>query len=702
MNFWKEKRVMEARSRLVFVCFIVVVTLCVFAPYFFVHAAVASGKIIYHNREGFPPCSAFIGPVADGWRFWRYPYFPAVAILVLTPVLWGAARLFAKLRKGGSAVADMMDAAPISYSTRDFHDKRLLNVVEEMSIASGVQMPGVYVLADEPGINAVTAGFSSNDAVICVTRGASELLKRDELQGVIAHEFSHILNGDMFLHTLTLGLMHGFFVSRKLKSGLDVSGGSSGYFLRDMIMLVVQLLSMILLIPLWLWMYDMIFGGIGKMVKALFFRKREYLADANAVRFTRYPAGLAGVMKKIMATPAIQSIRAAGGEEANHLFFNEPLASPFSFLVAAHPPVGNRIKKIEPDFDGKVEDVDVPALREEIRELRETPRNNINVSSPLQIFKGESRNSRKTVLASLMENAEFSCLVATAENREGLSKHIDKVVSSSDTAQAYVFSLLLDDDSKSKVSAYQMASLADAYSAKFAETVESTRVISKKIPVDLAVISLERCVVSLRALSKTEYDKFTNTCKTLVLVDDEITLLEYSITAFVRRRLDHCFGFVERHPILRSDLRDCSPDAELLISILSWAGADSESLAEKAFSAALTELPEDIADGMSPRSLKPFDPESVNRSVSTLASVKAEDKETLFSACLAAVGSDDEVTRAEYEILRLFAMMIDCPLPRFSRGFSGISAFQPRGYKNKCEETDSSDGGILNAYRADE
>jgi Zn-dependent protease with chaperone function len=139
-------------------------------------------------------------------------------------------------------------------------------------------------------------------------------------------------------------------------------------------MLVPQLISLILLIPLWLWLYDLVFGGIGKMVKAAFFRKREYLADANAARFTRFPAGLAGTMKKIMAIPAIQSIRASGGDEANHLFFNEPLASPFSFLVAAHPPVAKRIKKLEPDFNGEVDDIDVPALREEIRELRENQR----------------------------------------------------------------------------------------------------------------------------------------------------------------------------------------------------------------------------------------------------------------------------------------------------------------------------------------
>jgi hypothetical protein len=268
----------------------------------------------------------------------------------------------------------------------------------------------------------------------------------------------------------------------------------------------------------------------------------------------------------------------------------------------------------------------------------------------------------------MMEATAASGLDKAVENIGALSACIEKVVSSADTALAYVFSLLLDDDVKSELFSYQISVLQETYSAKFAEMVESTCHVARKVPVEFVLLSLERCVVSLRGLSKLDYDKFMNTCRTLVLADDEMTLLEYSVTAFVRRRLDHHFGFVEQHPAFRSDLRDSLPEAALLLSIMAWAGADSESAAARAFTAGLAELPANLADGIALRSLKPFDPDEVNHAVSLLSALKVEGKEALFHACLAAVGADDEINRTEYEILRLFALMTDCPLPA---GFGG-------------------------------
>ncbi|MCK5845555.1 MAG: M48 family metalloprotease [Victivallales bacterium] len=675
MNFWRELRIAEVRSRLLFICFIIVVTLCVFAPYFFVHAAVASARVVWNNKEGFPPLSAFIFPILDGWRFWRYPYFPVVAVLVLLPVLWGALRRLRELRKGGHAVANMLNAVPVRCSTRDFREKRLLNVVEEMSIASGVPMPGVYLMEDEPGVNAVTAGFSGNDAVVCATRGATELLTRNELQGVVAHEFSHILNGDMFLHTATLAMMRGFFISKDLKNKLDVSGGSSGYILRDMFLLVIQLVSMILLLPFWLWMYDLIFGGIGKMVKAAFFRKREYLADANAARFTRFPAGLAGAMKKILAIPAIQTIRVTGGDEANHLFFHEPLASPFSFLVASHPSVAARIRKLDPVFDGKIDELDIPALKKKIRELRESvsphvsSTSSIAPSSAKQLdnaaspgLSGMPRRDRAAQFGAFVGGVNPADLAVAAGLLDELSKHSDEFVSSPEDAMACVLSMLLDDE-RPELRSYQKDFLKEAYSAELAELVESLSEMTTTLSPDSLATLLDRCVSLLRELSRIEYDTFANSCRTLVLADDEITLLEYSVTAFVRRRLDAYFGFSEIHPASRRDLSSLKLETELLLSIMSWVGADSATSAGRAFAAAAAELPANLADRLSLQSLKPFDSDAANRAVSALSVVRADDKELLFNACFAAVGADDTVSRSEWLLTRLFAMMLGCPLP---------------------------------------
>ncbi len=666
MDFWREQREAERRSRLLLVCFVVVVTLCVFAPYFIIHAAVVSYQVLARTPEGLPPPSEFIAPILDGWRFWRYPYFPFVAVVVLLPVVWGMAGFFIRLRRGGAAVAELLDAEALSQSTGDFLERRLLNVVEEIAIASGTPTPQVYLLPDEPGINAMTAGFSGNDAVICATRGAMELLTRDELQGVIAHEFSHILTGDMLTHTATLGLMHGFFISRQLRIRLDISSGVSGSLLRDMLFLVVQILAILLLLPLWLWLYDLVFGGIGKVVKAAFFKKREYLADANAARFTRYPAGLAGAMKKIAAIPAIQSIRTDNGDEANHLFFHEPLLSPLAFLVAAHPPVLKRIKKLLPEFDGKIDDIDVPALKKEIRELRDEIREPIApddlVESGITPAIPFPRKSRAAAIVAMLGSGDLESSKAALAGLEQTRKRLTSSDMSLESATAYVFSLLLD-DREGDIRARQLQDIETAYNAVFAAEVAAVqKKRAKDSPVE-RILRLERAVSVLRGLKPIEYDRLVTTCRSLVLADDIITLLEYSITAFLKRRLNHYFGMDEQHPMPRRTLRGATREAALLLSVMSWAGAETAKDAEQAFEAGRAELPATTAAAISLDSLNPFDPDEMTRAVSAMASLRADEKSALLNACVAAVGADDFVSETEWEILKLFTLMLGCPLP---------------------------------------
>jgi len=671
MRFWEERRKAEARSKLLLVCFVATAFLGIFAPYFIVHSIVVAVKVSLDTPKGFPGISELAGPIFDGWMFWRYPYFPVVAGVVLVPVLWGAARLFLALRGGGRAVAELMNANRVPLATSDANERRLLNVVEEVSIAAGTPTPETYILSDESGINAATAGFSGNTAAICVTRGAVELLTRDELQGVVAHEFSHIVDGDMALHTFTLGLTHGFFAARGLKRGLDISEGVSGNFSRDAFMLLAQCVSIFVLLPFWLWFYDLIFGGSAKIVKAMFFRKREYLADANAVRLTRYPTGLAGAMKKILALPAIQAIRTRCGDEANHLFFDEPLRTPFAFLVASHPPVDRRIGKLEPGFDGKIDDIDVPELKKEIRGLRE----DINLDKRAWFsgsaadggaLPGIARGDRASALPDMVEQAFLVAALERAKRARTLAERLDAAVPNAEDAVVYVFALLMD-NANSDVRAIQTAALENAYSAETAKKVETTRHALEKIPPETIVTLLERRVSALgtETLDPVGYDRFITTCRTLVLADDKITLMEYAVTAFLRRRLDHRFGLAEpaATPIGAKSLAGYAVETETLLSIMSWAGAKIQSDAERAFDAGLAELPAGTAKRLSLQSLKPFDPEAANRAVAELSALRAKDKETLFQACLAAIGEDDKIEPAEWEIIRLFALMIDCPLP---------------------------------------
>src|SRR5882757_5848911 len=265
---------------------------------------------------------------------------PGVAIvstLIVMGVL-GLASLYKsmELRGGGGVVARNLGGVLVEQDTTDGKRKRLLNVVSEMAIASGVPMPEVYVLEQESAINAFAAGHTPANAAVTVTQGALDRLSRDELQGVIAHEFSHVLNGDMRLNVQLMGWVFGLFVialigrmilqfsprNRRSNSGLIAVGFAV------MVLGYVGLLA-------------------GRILQAAVSRQRERLADASGVQFTRNPQGLRGALVKIAALPEGSQLVAADAEQAAHMFFADALSRVF----ATHPPILERIRELDPHFD---------------------------------------------------------------------------------------------------------------------------------------------------------------------------------------------------------------------------------------------------------------------------------------------------------------------------------------------------------------
>lgn len=246
---------------------------------------------------------------------------------------------------GGSYVATSMGGRPVDFNTLDPAEKQLSNVVEEMAIASGMPVPAVFVLDEEPGINAFAAGWTADNAAIGVTRGALQQLNRRELQGVIAHEFSHIRNGDMRIKTRIIGWVFGIAVITVLGRILlhqlwwaprrrDREDNSAMVLLAVGIGLIAV-------------------GSIGtlfaRMVQAAVSRQREYLADASAVQYTRDPSGIGEALMKIGGMGNDQKIRAAHATEAGHLLFSSGLGSAF----ASHPPLEDRIKRLVPSWNGE-------------------------------------------------------------------------------------------------------------------------------------------------------------------------------------------------------------------------------------------------------------------------------------------------------------------------------------------------------------
>ena len=261
---------------------------------------------------------------------------------IFTFLIIGSASLIKifKLRKGGPVIAKMMGATPVSPDTRDAGERRLLNVVEEMAIASGVKMPGVYVMSDENSLNAFAAGYAPESAIVAVTRGLLNTLNRDELQAVVGHEFSHILNGDMRINIRLVGILYGIFVISILGLWtMRLAASSSGGRKKDGRAALVMIV-----IGLSVWVVGSIGVFCGRLIQAAISRKREYLADASAVQFTRNPQALANALVLVATGPA--KLETTHASEVAHMLF----ASAF----ASHPPILERIHACDPTFDGNL------------------------------------------------------------------------------------------------------------------------------------------------------------------------------------------------------------------------------------------------------------------------------------------------------------------------------------------------------------
>ncbi len=278
------------------------------------------------------------------WSELPWPVIGMTSALVLFVITVVILLKQAELRQGGQVVALAMGGRRLDHQQADAAQLRLLNVVEEMAIAAQLPVPPVYLLA-EPGINAFAAGFSAADAVIGVTEGCLQQLNREQLQGVIAHEFSHILNGDMRFNIRLLAWLHGIlFVGHAgyflLRSGAGSNGSRKS---KDGG-------APLLLLALGLMLLGYLGSVFGNLIKAAVSRQREYLADASAVQFTRNPQGLAGALQQIAHHQQHGRIQHPNADELTHLFFAEALLR-WTRLFATHPPLSKRIARLQTGFD---------------------------------------------------------------------------------------------------------------------------------------------------------------------------------------------------------------------------------------------------------------------------------------------------------------------------------------------------------------
>ncbi|HKB01594.1 MAG TPA: M48 family metallopeptidase [Gemmataceae bacterium] len=585
-----------------------------------------------------------------------------LVVAVGVGVVVGGASVYkvAQLASGGPAVALMMGGAEVPGNTRDPHERRLLNVVEEMALAAGVPVPPVYVL-DEPGINAFAAGYAPGDAVVAVSRGCLQYLTRDELQGVVAHEFSHILNGDMRLNIRLIALIFGIIalsiVGRIL---MWSSGGRSSSSRSDS-------RGGLVLFGLALFVLGLVGAFFGRLIQAAVSRQREYLADASAVQFTRNPDGIAGALKKIGGLEEGSRVENPRAEEVGHMFFASAFRGGLAGLLATHPPLDERIRRLDPTFTGEYPEVRPVGV--DRAELDGPRRGRVPPLGGLPTLPGLPQVPLPAVGLAPEQAAARVGQVTPNEihHAAGLRADIPDVLRDATQepfgARALVYALLLDP--RADLRDRQLARLqAGSEPADFAETVRLTAAV-RALPDALHLPLLDLAMPALRQMSPRQHQAFRTQVEALVSADQRLSLFEYTLRCVLHRHLDAQFLPREqpRGPVQRStQARKLTSSVAKVLSLLAWEGQPKQDQAAAAFDTGMRSFAgDDHRYSLSPReecSLADFDAalQTLNRSVPAI-------KRRMVVACAACILTDRQVTVRESELLRAICDTLDSPLP---------------------------------------
>lgn len=566
-------------------------------------------------------------------------------------VIASGSRMLA-LRGGGTQIAEMMGGRLVSGSPRDALEKRLLNVVEEMAIASGVPVPQVFVLPGESGINAFAAGLSLNDAAITVTRGCLEKLTRDELQGVIAHEFSHVLNGDMRLNIRLMGIVFGIvciglFGRLLMRVGRDVDFADSD---RDRKSPGVPLFMLGLAV--------LVIGSIGeclgKLIKAAVSRQREYLADASAVQFTRNPRGISGALQKIGGFASGGRVSGSRAEEASHFFFadihHHALAAPW---FATHPPLAERIARIDPEFSGTFPKV-APGIAQP--EPEDSVTRGFAPVTPLNT----------EIVAHV--GAPSVASVACAQELIGtLPADLKRLVLAPFSASAAVYALLLSDVDATRLAQRRCieSTLGPAAWLETQRLEQRIRVLPRRERLPL----VELLAPALRALSRDQRANFSHVVSALIDADQAVSIFEYVLSHILADRMSDPRNSGRSSARHRS-LRSVEAELRLLLSLLAHAGAFQAGDAGPAFALGVSRLV-GIELELLPQSRRLLS--GLSDALDQLRGLVPELTEQVVDACAHVVIADQRVHEDEFTLLRAVCAALHCPLPPFS----GLTPSQP-------------------------
>ncbi|MEH6611735.1 MAG: M48 family metallopeptidase [Halioglobus sp.] len=645
MNFFAQQDVARRNSRLLTLMFLVAVFLLILLTNALVAAFLYFGQdynIYSGSREGL---QGFLS-------YFTWARFGSLALGITATVAAVVMVKWIQLSTGGRSVAESMGGSRVLPQTQDKAERRCLNVVEEMALAAHMPVPAVYVMNGERGINAFAAGITPADAVVAVTRGTLEHLKRHELQGVIAHEFSHILNGDMRLNIRLAAMLKGitfigdvgYFLlrsSNRTRTGVSAKRGEGG---------ALSLLGLALWVLGWL-------GGLAAgFIKAAISRQKEFLADACAVQYTRDPDGIGDALKVIGGYIPGTLVHAARAAEMSHIFFGQ-IEHKLWQVFATHPPLDQRIRRIDTDWNGNFID-------RRVQHYQEQP----SRPGAAEVGVGRAALVAAAMAAATLEpdhaaeqqlDADFgpSPSELEAETAERHSLPVAFVNHSHDPlgASALVMALLIS--AEPDITQRQLAIIGENRVKGLEELVNTVAPGVRELHLIHRLPLLELCLPALKSMSLKQYRVFKNTLLQLIHADARTELYEWCLFQLVRHYLDPEFIQVKPSRARYRKLEKVADHLRVTLSVLAYEGSGD---AGSAFRLGADEL------GMTNLALMPLEQCGVaafSKSVHALADCYPLLKPRVLKAMALAASEDGKICERERELVASMAAVMDCPLP---------------------------------------
>ena len=586
------------------------------------------------------------------YHYYTWKEFTLVSVGVCLFVLGGSLYKIQALSGGGPAIAQMLGGQLIPQSTRDRQQRQLLNVVEEMAIAAGMPIPQVYLL-NETSINAFAAGMTASNAVIGITRGALQRLDRDELQGVIAHEFSHIANGDMRINIRLMGILHGILLI-----------GLMGYFLFRSLRFAgrsrnskgIGGIAAIAAIGVGLMVIGYAGSFFGQWIKAIVSRQREYLADSSAVQFTRNKGGIADALKKIGGSGNAGSyLDSRAAPEYSHAYFANGISSFWQSLLSTHPPLDERIRRIEPAWDGKF-------LTSEIKPDRDIDA----ADSPQRDF------SQVAITAAVLTSVEQAISQVGTLNEQNIEYVHQLIIAMPGTlreasqdpysARALIYAVLVGLQKDRNAAQAVLKNLADPdLSALTLTLLPQLMAMEARFRLPL----LELTASALRELSANQFVQFKTVVEQIIASDKSVNLREWVVQRFLLQQLDEYFGFRKPIKAKHASLEVVRNDVGIILSLIAHIEHKDDDAARAAFNSGAAQAGLEQLEMLAGTAFKLS---MLDQALDNLMLLRPLVKPRLLRACVATIFDDGKPTTAGIELVRTISTCLDCPMPPLRSG----------------------------------